>query len=214
MDLLDRLTAGWRAYALIALVALLAVLPGFASIPVTDRDEARFAQATRQMLETGDFVRINVQDEPRNKKPIGIHWMQAGAVALTEPITGNLNTIWAYRIPSLLGAIIAALAAFWGGIPAVGRRAAAVCWPARGTGVPQRSRRVKRRTGTGAFRAAQSIAHKPGGGAAVKATASGGACPRRASSEGEDARRGQAPLLANAASTSSACPGTRTSPGR
>ncbi|MGE0046153.1 MAG: ArnT family glycosyltransferase [Hyphomonadaceae bacterium] len=126
MEIIDRLTVGWRAYALIALVALLAVLPGFASIPVTDRDEARFAQATRQMLETGDFVRINVQDEPRNKKPIGIHWMQAAAVALTEPITGNLNTIWAYRIPSLLGVIIAALAAFWGGIPLVGRRAAFV----------------------------------------------------------------------------------------
>jgi hypothetical protein len=32
--------------------------PGLASIPPVDRDEARFAQATRQMLETGDFIRI------------------------------------------------------------------------------------------------------------------------------------------------------------
>src|SRR5262245_49393984 len=96
-DLIDRLSRGWRAYALIALVSLIATLPGFASLPVTDRDEARFAQATRQMLETGDFVRINVQDVPRHKKPIGIHWMQAAAVKATQPITGDLNTIWAYR---------------------------------------------------------------------------------------------------------------------
>ena len=42
-----------------------------------DRDEARFAQATRQMLETGDFLRIRFQDEARNKKPAGIYWLQA-----------------------------------------------------------------------------------------------------------------------------------------
>lgn len=124
MDLLDRLSRGWRAYALIALVTLAAALPGFARIPVMDRDEARFAQASRQMLETGDFVAIRVQDEPRHKKPIGIHWMQAAAVAATEPLTGNDNTIWAYRLPSLLGILIAALATFWGGAVLVGRRAA------------------------------------------------------------------------------------------
>ncbi len=124
--MLDRLSAGWRGYALIALITLAAVLPGFASLPVLDRDEARFAQATRQMLETGDFIRINVQEEARNKKPIGIHWMQAAAVAATAPITGNLNTIWAYRLPSLLGVLLAALATFWGGRVLVGARAALI----------------------------------------------------------------------------------------
>jgi 4-amino-4-deoxy-L-arabinose transferase-like glycosyltransferase len=125
-DLIERLSKGWRAYALIALISLLATLPGLVSLPVTDRDEARFAQATRQMLETGDFMRINVQDVPRHKKPIGIHWMQAASVAATQPITGDFNTIWAYRLPSVLGAMIAALAAFWGGSATVCRRAALI----------------------------------------------------------------------------------------
>jgi hypothetical protein len=29
------------------------------------------------MLETGDFIQIRFQHEARNKKPIGIHWLQA-----------------------------------------------------------------------------------------------------------------------------------------
>jgi 4-amino-4-deoxy-L-arabinose transferase-like glycosyltransferase len=72
---------GWRPYALLAALCLLLYLPGIASIPPLDRDEARFAQATRQMLETGDFLRIRFQDEARNKKPAGIYWLQAAAVA-------------------------------------------------------------------------------------------------------------------------------------
>ncbi len=54
--------------------------PGIAAMPPLDRDEARFMQATRQMLETGDFIRIRFQDEARNKKPAGIYWLQAASV--------------------------------------------------------------------------------------------------------------------------------------
>ena len=60
--------------------ALLAFLPGFFQIPPIDRDEARFAQATKQMIETGDYVDIRFQDEVRYKKPVGIYWLQAGVV--------------------------------------------------------------------------------------------------------------------------------------
>ena len=35
------------------------------AMPPLDRDESRFAQATAQMLESGDFVSINFQDQPR-----------------------------------------------------------------------------------------------------------------------------------------------------
>ena len=44
-----------------------------ASLPPTDRDESRFVQSTKQMVESGDYVRIRVQQDERNKKPIGIH---------------------------------------------------------------------------------------------------------------------------------------------
>jgi len=73
--------SGWRPYALLAALCFALYLPGIAAIPPLDRDEARFAQASRQMLETGDFLRIRFQDEARNKKPAGIYWLQAASVA-------------------------------------------------------------------------------------------------------------------------------------
>jgi 4-amino-4-deoxy-L-arabinose transferase-like glycosyltransferase len=102
--------AGWRPYLLLALLCLCLYLPGLAAIPVTDRDEARFAQATRQMLETGDFLDIRFQDEARNNKPAGIYWLQAAAVgALSTP---QSTATWPYRLPSVLGATLAAMLVF------------------------------------------------------------------------------------------------------
>src|SRR5258706_13370939 len=93
--------AGWRPYLLLGLLCFCLYAPGLAVVPVLDRDEARFAQATRQMLETGDFLNIRFQDEARNKKPAGIYWLQAAAVsALSTPRSA---TIWPYRVPSLVG---------------------------------------------------------------------------------------------------------------
>ncbi|MDO8378450.1 glycosyltransferase family 39 protein [Phenylobacterium sp.] len=109
---IERWSRGWRGPALAALIALLAGLPGVFAVPPLDRDESRFAQATAQMLETGDFVVIRFQDEPRFKKPVGIYWLQAASVALLSE--AEARDIWAYRIPSLLGAMLAAAACAWG----------------------------------------------------------------------------------------------------
>ncbi len=121
---LDNLAKGWRGYVVVALIALLTGLPGLARLPVIDRDEARFAQATTQMLETGDYVRIYVQHTPRNKKPIGIYWLQAASVSAFSHV--EARAIWAYRLPSVLGAMLAACAAFWAGTAFFPRRAALI----------------------------------------------------------------------------------------
>src|SRR5262245_56258528 len=96
-----------RAVALLIVCGLLFFLPGFFNIPPVDRDEARFAQATKQMVESGDFVDIRFQDEVRYKKPVGIYWMQAAFVeAATKLGLPNAQArIWLYRLPSLLGEI-------------------------------------------------------------------------------------------------------------
>jgi len=110
---------------MLVLLCLALFLPGFFVIPATDRDESRFAQATRQMVESGNYVRIRVGDEDRNKKPVGIHWAQATSVHLLEVTgLGSRRDIWAYRIPSMLGAMLAVLATFQFGRLLVGRRAA------------------------------------------------------------------------------------------
>jgi 4-amino-4-deoxy-L-arabinose transferase-like glycosyltransferase len=121
-DLLDRLARGARAYLILAALAIAAGVCGLFTVPPLDRDESRFVQATAQMLETGDFVRINVQDEPRNKKPVGIHWLQAASVSATTGV--EARGIWAYRLASLLGGVIFVLATFWAGAALLGRRAA------------------------------------------------------------------------------------------
>ncbi|MDP3489043.1 MAG: glycosyltransferase family 39 protein [Phenylobacterium sp.] len=103
---------GWRGPFFAALLALIAGLPGVFAMPPLDRDESRFAQATAQMLETGDYVVIRYQDEPRFKKPVGIHWLQALSVSTVSAVEDR--EIWAYRLPSLLGAMLAAGACAWG----------------------------------------------------------------------------------------------------
>ncbi|XBQ14849.1 MAG: glycosyltransferase family 39 protein [Oceanicaulis sp.] len=95
-----------RAAVVAALLALFAGLAGVFTLPVLDRDEARYAQAAAQMIESGNFVEIRYLDVPRNKKPVGIYWMQAAAVALVS--SEEARAIWAYRLPSLLGAALAA----------------------------------------------------------------------------------------------------------
>jgi len=95
-----------RPYLLLTLLCAALFLPGLASIPPTDRDEARFMQASKQMLESGDWVHIRFQEEPRNKKPVGIYWMQAAAAKIFGQ---DLTTPWPYRLPSVLGAWLAVL---------------------------------------------------------------------------------------------------------
>ena len=103
------------AYALLAVVSVLLFLPGFFDLPPFDRDEARFAQASYQMLESGDYVDIRFQDEARHKKPVGIYWLQTAATKLANDVVQGPKEIWTYRIPSFIGAVTAVLATAWTG---------------------------------------------------------------------------------------------------
>jgi len=99
-----------KAWILVIVFALLAQSPGLFSIPAMDRDEARYSQASRQMMETGDYVDIRFQEYPRHVKPVGIYWMQ---VATTQVFGGPDAPIGAYRLPSLLTSVLAAAATAW-----------------------------------------------------------------------------------------------------
>ncbi len=117
-----------RAVLLLVLLCLIAFLPGFFQIPPVDRDEARFAQASKQMIETGQYVDIRFQNEVRYKKPVGIYWLQAAAVKTGETlgVPEATTTIWLYRMPSLIGAIGGVLLTYWTALAFVGRRGALV----------------------------------------------------------------------------------------
>lgn len=96
---------------MLTLLCLFLYIPGMASIPPIDRDEARYAQATKQMLETENYVDIRFQDTPRHKKPAGIYWLQAASVSLFSD--AKSASIWPYRIPSLLSAWFTVLVTYF-----------------------------------------------------------------------------------------------------
>jgi 4-amino-4-deoxy-L-arabinose transferase-like glycosyltransferase len=130
----DSLRAHRRARSPIAgalLVALCAAvyLPGVFSIPPLDRDESRFAQASRQMLQSGDWIVPRFQDRTRLNKPPLTYWLQAGSARLLDdpaarhaqpspegppaapldPADDPTGGIWRYRLPSVAAATLAVL---------------------------------------------------------------------------------------------------------
>lgn len=107
--LLTRLSR--RPLMALFVLCLLAWLPGFFTIPALDRDESRFAQASKQMVETGDFLDIRFGETARYNKPAGIYWLQAASAAVLGK--GERNDIWPYRLPSLIGAFAAVALTFW-----------------------------------------------------------------------------------------------------
>ena len=86
----------------IMLILGLLVLVGHQNLAPIDRDEARFSQASRQMIQTGDFITIKFQDEYRAKKPAGIYWLQSTSASLF-----GKDEIANYRLPSLAGYLAA-----------------------------------------------------------------------------------------------------------
>lgn len=108
----------------LTVICLVAWLPGLLSLPALDRDESRFAQATKQMIETGNYIDIRFSTVPRYNKPVGIYWAQA---ATTRALGHRpYNLIWTYRVPSLIGALLAVLLTYWCGRALTSREAALI----------------------------------------------------------------------------------------
>lgn len=96
---------------LLLALSLILFVPGQWTVPPLDRDEPRFTQASKQMLETGDYIDIRYQEEARHKKPVGIYWLQVAAVKLTGHDASA--PLWVYRLPSLVSAILVVLLTYW-----------------------------------------------------------------------------------------------------
>jgi 4-amino-4-deoxy-L-arabinose transferase-like glycosyltransferase len=108
-----RLLARLARHPLMSLAALCLCLwlPTIFALPPLDRDESRFAQSSKQMLESGDFVDIRFGEVPRYKKPVGIYWLQAATTEVAG--FGAHDRIWTYRLASLLGGIASVWLTFW-----------------------------------------------------------------------------------------------------
>lgn len=108
-------------------ICLAVYLPGLFAIPTVDRDEARFAQASRQMAQAeswSDYLVPRVQDRPRLNKPPLIYWLQAASAKVLTGFGSWSDAIWMYRIPSQIAAILAVLATWRLGLRMFDPRAA------------------------------------------------------------------------------------------
>ena len=83
------------------------VLIGHHTVPPLDRDEARFAQASKQMLQTGDYITVRFQDELRAKKPVGIYWLQSTFANFL-----GADDISSYRFVNLLALLASVFALY------------------------------------------------------------------------------------------------------
>lgn len=102
-------------YLWLALFVFMLFLPGRATLPPLDRDEARYMQATAQMLQSGNYIDVRFQDKPRYLQPAGIYWLEALSMKLVNKVTHKpfQQAVWVYRIPSLLAAVGSVLLTVW-----------------------------------------------------------------------------------------------------
>jgi len=93
----DRRDARTLRNLILVIVGALAVyLVGNGSVSLWDRDEPRYAQTSRQMLQSGDWIVPRLLDEPREKKPVFIYWCQATSMKFLGDNT------FAARFPSAI----------------------------------------------------------------------------------------------------------------
>lgn len=89
-----------KRFSLLLLVMTGVYLAGNGRTQLFDRDEPRYAQCSRQMLRSGDWVVPRLYDTIRAAKPPGIYWCQATAMWLLG------DNAFAARLPSAIAAIL------------------------------------------------------------------------------------------------------------
>src|SRR5919201_958848 len=106
---MPRLKSAIRNYCLLFVAAVLFHIAGSWSLPLIDRDEPRFAEASREMRARGDYVIPFFNNQFRFDKPPLTYWMQVGSYK----VFGEND--FAARFPSAIAAALTALAILaWG----------------------------------------------------------------------------------------------------
>ena len=96
-------------YALLFFGCILFHIIGTWAVPLIDRDEPRFAEASREMLERGDYIVPHFNNQLRLDKPPLTYWAQI----TSYKVFGEND--FAARFPSAIAAALVALSIFaWG----------------------------------------------------------------------------------------------------
>src|SRR4249919_1413049 len=107
---MSRINSTTTKYAILFFACVLFHILGTWVLPLVDRDEPRFAEASREMIERGDYVVPYFNNRYRFDKPPLTYWFQ---VASFRAFGENP---FAARFPSAVAAALTAVAIFaWGG---------------------------------------------------------------------------------------------------
>ena len=108
----------WLDVLLSLSVMLVCFFYGVRALGLLGPDEPRYAAIARDMARTGDWVTPRLAGQPWFEKPILFYWLAGEAYRWFGD--GEL----AMRLPSILAAILATMAAAWAGLRAFGTLAA------------------------------------------------------------------------------------------
>lgn len=101
-----------RSLAPLLLLACLTFLVGLGAPAMTDSDEAFYAEAAREMVESGDWLTPHYNYEPRFQKPVLYYWLTAATFVLTGPGEAA-SRLWAALSGVALVFVTAGLARRW-----------------------------------------------------------------------------------------------------
>src|SRR6266481_3705030 len=106
---MSRINSSKGQYAILFFGCILFHMVGTWSIPLIDRDEPRFAEASREIIERGDYIVPHFNNQLRLDKPPLAYWAQVASYR----IFGESD--FAARFPSAVAAALVALAILaWG----------------------------------------------------------------------------------------------------
>lgn len=117
------MSTGTKAIILTWLTAAAVYFAGNRAVQLWDRDEPRYAQCSRQMLESGDWIVPRLYDDLRFQKPPLIYWCQATAMRLFG--SHEEAGAFAARFPSSAAMLITLIVLAWGVSRAAGIEQAA-----------------------------------------------------------------------------------------
>jgi 4-amino-4-deoxy-L-arabinose transferase-like glycosyltransferase len=100
---MSRINSTTGKYAILFFGCVLFHIAGTWSLPLIDRDEPRFAEASREMIQRGDYVVPYFNDQPRLDKPPLTYWAQT----VSYRIFGQND--FAARFPSAVAAALLAV---------------------------------------------------------------------------------------------------------
>ena len=82
------------------ILVVLFLFAGLGQVPLFDKDEGAFSEASREMLVSGDYIMTYLNGEPRYDKPVLIYWLQVASMKVF-----GVNE-FAVRFPSAVAALV------------------------------------------------------------------------------------------------------------